>query len=30
VYRLLVVDSGWSGDRYEGWLADALIIQFLA
>lgn len=24
VYRLLVVDRGWSGDRFERWYADAL------
>jgi AcrR family transcriptional regulator len=29
VYRLLVVDSGWSGDRYESWLAITLVFQLL-
>jgi AcrR family transcriptional regulator len=29
VYRLLVVDSGWSADRFEDWLIDALRQQLL-
>lgn len=29
VYRLLVVDRGWSPDRYEQWLADSLAGQLL-
>jgi AcrR family transcriptional regulator len=29
VYRLLVVDGGWDGDRYERWLRDTLIDQLL-
>lgn len=30
VYRTLVVERGWSADRYEGWLGDALVGQLLA
>lgn len=29
VHRLLTVDRGWSGDRYETWLADSLTILLL-
>jgi AcrR family transcriptional regulator len=29
VYRLLVLDRGWSHDDYERWLADALVAAFL-
>ncbi len=29
VYRLLVVDRGWSGDRYEAWVRGILIDQLL-
>lgn len=29
-YRLLVVDRGWSTDRFESWYADALAILLLA
>ena len=29
VYRLLVTDRGWSGERYEQWLASILIDQLL-
>ncbi len=29
LYRLLVVDRGWSAERYERWLADALATQLL-
>jgi AcrR family transcriptional regulator len=29
VYGLLVIDRGWSGDRYEAWLADILSGQLL-
>ena len=29
VYRLLVVDRGWSGERYETWLREILIDQLL-
>jgi AcrR family transcriptional regulator len=29
-YRLLVIDRGWSAQRYEGWLARALGSQLLA
>ena len=29
-YRLLVVDRGWSGDRFERWYADALARLLLA
>lgn len=29
VYRLLTDDRGWSPERYERWLADALITQLL-
>lgn len=29
VYRLLVIDRGWSPDRYEKWLAETLISQLL-
>jgi TetR/AcrR family transcriptional regulator, regulator of cefoperazone and chloramphenicol sensitivity len=25
LYRLLVVESGWTSDRYQDWLADALV-----
>jgi hypothetical protein len=25
VHRLLTVDRGWSGDRFEDWLNDALV-----
>jgi hypothetical protein len=30
VYRLLVLDRGWSGDRYEAWLRTILADQLLA
>ena len=30
LYRLLVIDRGWSPPRYEQWLADALAAQLLA
>jgi AcrR family transcriptional regulator len=29
VHDLLVVDRGWSADKYEAWLADALVTQLL-
>ena len=29
VYRTLVIERGWTADRYEDWLADALITQLL-
>ena len=29
VYRLFVVDRGWSGERYEHWLRDTLMAQLL-
>lgn len=29
VYGLLVIDRGWSGERYEQWLRDALATQLL-
>jgi AcrR family transcriptional regulator len=29
VYRTLVIERGWTADRYENWLADALITQLL-
>jgi AcrR family transcriptional regulator len=29
VYRLLVIDRGWSNDRFERWLAEALVEQLL-
>jgi AcrR family transcriptional regulator len=29
VYRTLVMERGWSADRYENWLADALTTQLL-
>jgi AcrR family transcriptional regulator len=29
VYRTLVIEGGWTADRYEDWLADALITQLL-
>jgi hypothetical protein len=29
VHRLLTVDRGWSGDRYEEWLADSLVALLL-
>lgn len=29
VYRTLVVERGWTADRYETWLADALVHQLL-
>jgi AcrR family transcriptional regulator len=29
VYGLLVLDRGWSGDRYERWIADTLTQQLL-
>jgi hypothetical protein len=29
VYGLLVLDRGWSGDRYERWMADVLRQQLL-
>jgi hypothetical protein len=25
VYRMLVLERGWSSDEYEGWLAETLI-----
>jgi AcrR family transcriptional regulator len=28
-YRTLVIDRGWSPDRYEGWLADLLVSQLI-
>jgi AcrR family transcriptional regulator len=30
VYLLLVVDRGWSADRYESWLTTTLVAQLLA
>jgi AcrR family transcriptional regulator len=30
VYRTLVIEGGWAADRYEDWLAGALITQLLA
>jgi hypothetical protein len=30
IYRTLVVERGWSVDRYERWLAAALIGELLA
>jgi AcrR family transcriptional regulator len=30
VYKLLVVDRGWSPERYESWLTDMLVNQLLA
>jgi hypothetical protein len=30
VYGLLVVDRGWSGERYEKWLTALLVDQLLA
>ena len=30
VYRLLVVDGGWSPERYEKWLTETLVDQLLA
>jgi AcrR family transcriptional regulator len=30
VYRLTVVDRGWSPDRYRRWLSDLLVAQLLA
>ena len=30
VYGLLVLDRGWSGERYERWMADTLTQQLLA
>jgi hypothetical protein len=29
VYYLAVADCGWSGERFEEWLADAFIRQLL-
>ena len=29
VYGALVVDAGWSPERFEGWLADTLVAQLL-
>jgi AcrR family transcriptional regulator len=29
VYRTLVIERGWTADRYEDWLADALTTQLL-
>ncbi|MFI5894639.1 hypothetical protein ACIA5D_31515 [Actinoplanes sp. NPDC051513] len=29
VYRTLVIERGWTTDRYEDWLADALTTQLL-
>jgi AcrR family transcriptional regulator len=29
VYRTFVIEGGWTADRYEDWLADALITQLL-
>lgn len=29
IYRTLVIESGWTADRYERWLADSLISQLL-
>jgi AcrR family transcriptional regulator len=29
VYRTLVIEGGWTPDRYEDWLADTLITQLL-
>ena len=30
VYRTLVLERGWSLNRYENWLAELLIREFLA
>jgi hypothetical protein len=30
VYRMLVIDRGWSSERYERWLAAILVDQLLA
>jgi hypothetical protein len=30
IYRLTVVDRGWSGDRYRSWLTQLLTDQLLA
>jgi hypothetical protein len=29
VYRTLVIEAGWTAERYEDWLADALTTQLL-
>jgi len=29
IYRTLVVERGWSAERYEDWLAAALVRQLL-
>ncbi|MCW2908563.1 MAG: transcriptional regulator, TetR family, partial [Actinomycetia bacterium] len=29
VYRTLVLEQGWTADRYQTWLADTLIHQLL-
>jgi hypothetical protein len=29
VHRLLTVDRGWSGDQYEAWLVDSLVVLLL-
>ena len=29
IYRTLVLERGWTPDRYEGWLGDALVDQLL-
>jgi hypothetical protein len=30
VFRMLVTDGGWSSERYETWLADALLQALVA
>jgi hypothetical protein len=25
IYRMLVIESGWSSERFESWLADTLV-----
>jgi len=30
VYRMLIVEQGWQGERYETWLAQLLVQQLLA
>jgi hypothetical protein len=29
VYRMLVIERGWSSDQYEKWLADALVTALI-
>ena len=29
IYRTLVLERGWTPDRYEAWLGDALVDQLL-